>query len=104
MIDWIRQDHPYSYHKGSVEDIKSSPNSPHTFMSCSTDGTVQFVDMRIGDLSNSQLKIHASKTDVNVVDWNSKSPHLIASGDDNGTFKVWDLRRCKSDGPAKEII
>lgn len=30
------------------------------------------------------LIINASKTDVNVITWNQRSPNLLASGDDEG--------------------
>jgi hypothetical protein len=29
---------------------------------------------------------------VNVIHWNVKNPRLMASGGDNGSFKIWDLR------------
>ena len=37
--------------------------------------------------------------DVNVISWNPKKSHLMLSGSDDNTFKVWDLRRFKSNSP-----
>ena len=38
------------------------------------------------------MLIKAHDCDVNVISWNHKNPFLIASGADDGSFKVWDLR------------
>ena len=37
-----------------------------------------------------QADAHAA--DVNVLSWNPNVAYLLASGADDGTFKVWDLR------------
>ena len=42
------------------------------------------------------MSIQASDCDVNVLSWNTTSKFLLASGDDKGEFKVWDLRTFKS--------
>jgi len=36
----------------------------------------------------------AHDCDVNVISWNSASSarYLLASGDDKGEFRIWDLR------------
>lgn len=90
-----KEDVPYTYHDESVEDLQFSPTEAEVFASCSVDGTVQIVDMRVGDKKNSQLKIMAHECDVNVISWNGKSANLLASGGDEGAFKVWDLRFVK---------
>jgi ribosome assembly protein RRB1 len=61
----------------------------------SSDGTVQIVDMRVGDYKKSQLLIKAHKKDVNVLDWNMSASHLLATGSDDCTVKIWDLRMLK---------
>ena len=61
----------------------------------SSDGTLQIVDMRVNNTKQSQIKIHAHKSDVNVGDWNSIAKHLIVTGGDDAMVKVWDLRMCK---------
>ena len=51
--------------------------------------------MRVGDKKKSQLSIQAHDCDVNVISWNKKTANLIASGGDDGAFKVWDIRFSK---------
>lgn len=90
---FIKADHFYSHHQGSVEDIQFSPTQEDVFASCSTDGTVQLIDMREkNNYKKSAIKIQAHDCDVNVISWNSKMANLIASGADDGSVKVWDLR------------
>lgn len=38
------------------------------------------------------MKIEAHNSDVNVISWNKISENLLASGGDDGSFKIWDLR------------
>lgn len=83
---------PWSHHDGSVEDIQWCPNDVNGFASCSTDGTVQICDKRQPDRSTAAICIRAHDVDVNVISWNSLMPNLIASGDDRGEVKVWDIR------------
>lgn len=35
----------------------------------------------------------AHDTDVNVISWNSLTTYMLASGADDGSLKVWDLRQ-----------
>jgi WD40 repeat protein len=58
----------------------------------SSDGTLQVVDMRANSYKQAQLRIQAHKKDVNVCDWNKKATHLLVTGSDDCTVKVWDLR------------
>ncbi|EAS04841.1 histone-binding protein RBBP4 or subunit C of Caf1 complex protein (macronuclear) [Tetrahymena thermophila SB210] len=90
--DWERDQHPYVYHEGSVEDLQFSPVEEYSLASCSTDGTIRVVDLRVGNKKQAQLLVKAHECDVNVISWNHKNPFLIASGADDGCFKVWDLR------------
>ena len=62
------------------------------FNSGSSDGTLQVVDMRVGNHKKAQMKIKAHKKDVNVCDWNRVATHLIVTGSDDASVKVWDLR------------
>lgn len=48
--------------------------------------------MRTNNYNKAQLKIKAHKKDVNVCDWNKMASHLIVTGSDDCTVKVWDLR------------
>lgn len=42
----------------------------------------------------------AHDCDVNVMSWNTQTKFLLASGDDKGEFKIWDLRMLGSGGQA----
>lgn len=100
VSDYLRDSKPYVYHHGqSVEDIQWSPVEAFAFASCSIDGTVQVCDTRVGNRGQSQIRIEAHECDVNVISWNGMSTNLIASGADDGCFKVWDLRY-----PSKDSI
>mmetsp|Transcript_29378 Transcript_29378/g.44365 ORF Transcript_29378/g.44365 Transcript_29378/m.44365 type:complete len:198 (+) Transcript_29378:1336-1929(+) len=41
------------------------------------------------------MSFQAHDCDVNVMSWNTNTTFLLASGDDNGEFKIWDLRKLK---------
>lgn len=76
----------------SIEDLQFSPNQSDVLAACSSDGTVRIYDLRTPFNNISEILIKAHDSDVNVISWNKKSPVLIASGADDGSFKVWDLR------------
>ena len=42
---------------------------------------------------------NAHGDDVNVISWNSRQQHLLASGGDDGVFRVWDLRSFRTGAP-----
>ena len=41
----------------------------------------------------------AHDCDINVVSWNRRAPHLLVSGADDGSFKIWDLKNFRADAP-----
>jgi ribosome assembly protein RRB1 len=92
MSDIIQSDSAIWRTKKSIEDLQFSPNQPDVLAACSADGTVRIFDLRTPFNNISELLIQAHNTDVNVISWNKKAPTLIASGAEDGSFKVWDLR------------
>jgi len=38
------------------------------------------------------MSFKAHDCDVNVMSWNTHTKFLLASGDDKGEFRIWDLR------------
>jgi ribosome assembly protein RRB1 len=38
------------------------------------------------------MSFKAHDCDVNVISWNTTAKFLLASGDDKGEFRIWDLR------------
>jgi ribosome assembly protein RRB1 len=82
----------YSFHMDSLEDIQFAPNDQNGIATCGCDGVVNFIDMREGK-TNPVLQLQAGDDcDVNVISWNPSKPTLIATGLDNGSFKVFDIR------------
>lgn len=74
-----------------MEDLQFSPAQEFVLASCSVDLTVKLWDLRATQLKV-QLSFRAHDCDVNVISWNTTTKFLLASGDDKGEFKVWDLR------------
>jgi ribosome assembly protein RRB1 len=85
-------------HASSIEDIQWSPTEPTVFASCSSDGHINIYDTR--ERKRAMLSVRAHDTDVNVISWNSKASHLLLSGADDGTVKVWDLNTFSANSPA----
>lgn len=67
------------------------------FASASADKTVAVWDLR--KKNGSMLSLKAHEEDVNVISWNRNVTYLLASGSDDGIFKIWDLRAFGSGEP-----
>ena len=80
----------FAGHTASVEDLQWSPTEANVFASCSVDHSIRIWDTR--ERSRSMLSVTASTTDLNVISWNRMTSYILASGDDKGSLKVWDLR------------
>ena len=78
-------------HTGSVEDIQWSPTEGTVFSSASSDNTVRIWDTR--GKTGPQISIDAHQDDVNVISWNRSVAYLLASGCEDGSFKVLYGRR-----------
>lgn len=76
----------------SIEDIQFSRTEATVFATCGCDGYIRIWDTR-SKKHKPAISVKASSTDVNVISWNEKIGYLLASGDDNGTWGVWDLRQ-----------
>lgn len=76
----------------SIEDIQFSRTEATVFASCGCDGYIRIWDTR-SKKHKPAISVKASATDVNVISWNEKIGYLLASGDDNGSWGVWDLRQ-----------
>lgn len=90
---WITDKQPFSAgNNQSIEDIQWSRTESTVFASCGCDGYIRIWDTR-SKKHKPAISVKASSTDVNVISWNEKIGYLLASGDDNGTWGVWDLRQ-----------
>ncbi|XP_075262996.1 U5 small nuclear ribonucleoprotein 40 kDa protein-like [Convolutriloba macropyga] len=76
-------------HTGPVVQLSFSPDGQYMF-TASTDKTGAVWDIETGERIK-RLKGHTSF--VNTVDSSRKGDQLIASGSDDGTIKVFDIRR-----------
>ena len=63
---------------------------------------IRFWDVRQNSKNPPKIIKDAHSSDVNVISWNTIRNHLFASGGDDNTFKVWDLRYL-TDPPITEI-
>lgn len=41
------------------------------------------------------MRVMAHEADVNVISWNHATSYMLASGGDDGTLRIWDLRNFK---------
>ena len=91
---------PFVGHRASVEDLQWSPSEATIFASCSSDCSIRIWDARVPGSAGAVAAVsnvvrvceHAHAQDVNVISWNRLQNFLLASGSDDGSFRVWDLR------------
>ncbi|WVZ54623.1 hypothetical protein U9M48_005390 [Paspalum notatum var. saurae] len=93
--NWNVDSNPFVGHSASVEDLQWSPTEADLFASCSVDDTIAIWDIRKGKKPCISVKAH--KADVNVISWNRLASCMIASGCDDGSFSVSDLRLIEKD-------
>mgnify|MGYP005992090981 CR=1 FL=1 len=84
--NWAVDNTPLSGHTASVEDLQWSPSEATVLSSASADRTVRIWDIR--DNTKPQITFDAHSEDVNVISWNRNVGYLLASGCDDGSFKV----------------
>ena len=81
----------HNKNNASVEDVQWSPTEKSVLATAECNGCIQIYDTRRLGKSMISTMAHPG-TDVNVIGWNSLVTNLLASGGDDGTFAVWDLR------------
>lgn len=83
----------------SIEDLQWSPSEATVFASAECNGYVRIFDTRARNKAMLSHQIHANSVDVNVLSWNHLVNNLLATGGDDGTLSVWDLRQFSSATP-----
>jgi ribosome assembly protein RRB1 len=83
----------------SVEDLQWSPTEATVFASAECGGYVRVFDSRAPNKAMLHHKIHANGADVNVLSWNKLVSNLLATGGDDGSLAVWDLRHFSKSSP-----
>ena len=84
----------------SVEEIQWSPSEVTVFCAAESGGYLSIYDIRAPHRSMLRHLTHEkSKADVNVASWNRLVTNLLATGGDDGTLSVWDLRQFSSSSP-----
>lgn len=90
---WVTDKQPFTVSNNkSIEDIQWSRTESTVFATAGCDGYIRVWDTR-SKKHQPAISTKVSNTDVNVISWNEKMGYLLASGDDNGTWGVWDLRQ-----------
>lgn len=90
---WVTDKTPFTVgNNKSIEDIQWSTTENTVFATAGCDGFIRIWDTR-SKKHQPALSVKGSKTDINVISWSSKLGYLLASGDDNGSWGVWDLRQ-----------
>ena len=89
-------DYAQSEPSSSVEDLQWSPTEGTVFAAAQAAGMVRIFDIRAPHRAMLAHNIHSNtaknSADVNVLSWNKLVTNLIATGGDDGTLSVWDLR------------
>jgi ribosome assembly protein RRB1 len=101
---WQVDNTPFSGHTASVEDLQWSPTEGTVLSSASADRTVRIWDIR--DNTKPQITVDAHSEDVNVISWNRNVAYLLASGCDDGSFKVHNFScpSCFATCPASSVL
>ena len=81
--------------KASIEDIEWSPLHNNIFTSVGVDRCIRIWDTRNNKKEHIARIQNAHKKDINVCSWNPHSghQHLLLTGSDDHSFKIWDLRK-----------
>eukprot|EP00484_Ammonia_sp_Unknown_P021880 CAMPEP_0197029354 /NCGR_PEP_ID=MMETSP1384-20130603/8812_1 /TAXON_ID=29189 /ORGANISM="Ammonia sp." /LENGTH=663 /DNA_ID=CAMNT_0042458497 /DNA_START=95 /DNA_END=2086 /DNA_ORIENTATION=- len=81
--------------KASIEDIEWSPQHKDIFISVGVDKCIRVWDARDAKKEHVARIQNAHRYDINVCSWNPHCghQHLLLTGSDDHSFKIWDLRK-----------
>lgn len=100
---WVTDRTAYQVNDSSIEDIQWSKSEKTVFATAGVDGYVRIWDTR-SKKHKPALSVVASKTDVNVISWCDKIDYLLASGHDDGSWGVWDLRNFQPNSQPSPVV
>mmetsp|Transcript_1890 Transcript_1890/g.1599 ORF Transcript_1890/g.1599 Transcript_1890/m.1599 type:complete len:491 (-) Transcript_1890:120-1592(-) len=89
--------------KASIEDIEWSPLHANIFTTVGIDKCIRIWDTRNNKKEHIGRIQNAHKHDINVCSWNPHSghEHLLLTGSDDHSFKIWDLRKLMDNNNSK---
>jgi ribosome assembly protein RRB1 len=100
---WVTDRTAYQVNNSSIEDIQWSKSEKTVFATAGVDGYVRIWDTRSKKHAPA-LSVVASQSDVNVISWCDKIDYLLASGHDDGSWGVWDLRNFKPNSQPEPVV
>lgn len=100
---FVTDNTPFQANDASIEDIQWSRTEQTVFATAGVDGYVRIWDTR-SKKHKPALSVVASKSDVNVISWCDKIDYLLASGHDDGSWGVWDLRNFKPNATPTPVV
>lgn len=100
---WVTDRTPYQVNDSSIEDIQWSKSEKTVFATAGCDGYIRIWDTR-SKKHKPALSVVASTSDVNVISWCDKIDYLLASGHDDGTWGVWDLRNFQPNTTPSPVV
>lgn len=100
---WVTDRTAYQVNDASIEDIQWSKSEKTVFATAGVDGYVRIWDTR-SKKHKPALSVVASQSDVNVISWCDKIDYLLASGHDDGSWSVWDLRNFQPNAQPSPVV
>lgn len=89
----LKAKHIYTYHTAAVNDVQYHPIHRSLIGSVSDDLTLQIIDVRQAQRDSSAvMNDHAHDAAVRALAFNPASEYILATGSEDETIGVWDLR------------
>eukprot|EP00195_Chlamydomonas_chlamydogama_P006777 CAMPEP_0202905910 /NCGR_PEP_ID=MMETSP1392-20130828/36561_1 /ASSEMBLY_ACC=CAM_ASM_000868 /TAXON_ID=225041 /ORGANISM="Chlamydomonas chlamydogama, Strain SAG 11-48b" /LENGTH=458 /DNA_ID=CAMNT_0049594215 /DNA_START=185 /DNA_END=1558 /DNA_ORIENTATION=+ len=80
-------------HDATIEDVVFKPGSSEQLASVGDDHAMIFWDTRQGDGPATTIKdAHGKGLDIQCVDWDVQTGYMVATGAQDGSLRIWDLR------------
>ncbi|KAK2964504.1 putative Ribosome assembly protein rrb1 [Blattamonas nauphoetae] len=100
-------------HSSSIEDVKFNPTNDNHILTASSDGTIKLWDTRNNPQGGAAMTIKNAHNspgagngakDVNTIDWNPFVETLFASGGDDHSIRIWDVRQPPNQPPTASLV